>query len=647
MKIFSSSVIRSVTASLALLAGLPPPGNAAPSSAPVDRVDPPSWWVGMHNPTVQLMVHGPGAARLRATADYPGVRVTAQTTLTSANYLFVTLSIAPDAPAGTLDLRFTSSGRLVTTVPYRLDARREGSRSRRGYDARDAIYLVMPDRFANGDPGNDHPADTLDVLDRSRPGARHGGDLAGLMAHLDYVERMGFTQLWLTPVLENAQPAYSYHGYAITDHYRIDPRYGTNEDYRHLSEAARARQIGLIADVVINHIGSGHWWMKDLPAADWLSSPAGAPLTNHMHTTVQDPYAAEADRRWYLDGWFADVMPDLHPAAPELGTYLIQNAIWWLEYANLSGLRIDTYSYSDKDYMARYTRAIRDEYPNLNIVGEEWRNHPSLVAYWQAGKVNPDGYVSHLPSLMDFPTQGALITALTETRQGDLPLRSLYENLGEDFLYANPRNLVVFSENHDTNRTLHAVGDDVDLWWMAQVYVATIRGIPQFLYGSETLMTHPPKRTDDDPRLDFPGGWAGDPQDGFTGRGLPDAARSAQARLARLLTWRKTSCAISHGTLTHYVPVAGVYVYFREYRHETVMVLLNRADSARTVDLARFAGHVRPGAAGTDVVRDRPVRLGDALEVAAHSATVLDLTDPAAAERGACRLPLQPEPADD
>lgn len=582
----------------------------------------------MHAPDVQLMLHGTGIAGLEAGVDYPGVRVLANRHLKSPNYLFVTLQIAATARPGRVPIILRRDGEPVATVRYELKARRPGSRERQSFGPRDAIYLVMPDRFANGDPSNDAPPGSLDRVDRAAPGARHGGDLAGLIAHLDYIEQMGFTQLWLTPVLENAQPAYSYHGYAITDHYRVDPRLGDNADLARLSALARARHIGLIGDVVINHIGANHWWMRDLPSEDWLSRPGATPLTNHMHTTVQDPHAAPDDRRWYLDGWFDRSMPDLHPMTPELGTYLIQNSIWWIEYADLSGLRIDTYSYSDKDYMTRYSQAVRDEYPHLNIVGEEWRTHPSLVAYWQEGKVNPDGYASHLPALMDFPTQSALIAALATSSGGELALRSLYENLSEDFLYPDPMKLVVFSENHDTDRTLHALKDDTDLWWLAQVYIATVRGIPQFLYGSELLLNHPAKRTDDDARMDFPGGWSGDAVDGFSGRNLPAAAADARQRLAKLLNWRKQSAAVARGSLTHYVPVAGVYVYFREAGRDRVMVVLNASTTAHSLDIKRFHDHARPDLTGRDVISGATITLGETLDVAPRSALVLDLSEP-------------------
>jgi len=599
--------------------------RAGAAAGPVERVDPPSWWVGFASPELQLMVHGPGVAALVPSLDYRGVRLAAVTRAESPNYLFLKLVIDPGAAPGKVPIVFRRDGRVVARHDYPLAPRRPGARDRKGFDASDVIYLAMPDRFANGDPANDAPPGTLDHVDRRDGSARHGGDLAGILAHLDYLERLGITQLWLTPVLENAQPKFSYHGYSITDHYRVDPRYGSNEDYRALAGAARARGIGLIADVVINHIGSHHWWMADLPARDWLSGGGSRALTNHAHTTVQDPYAAEIDRQRYIDGWFSPEMPDLHPMNALLGTYLIQNAIWWIEYADLSGLRVDTYSYTDKRFMAAFTERVLSEYPRLNIVGEEWRGDPAVVAYWQAGKANADGYVSHLPSLMDFPLQGALLRGLTlkDSWQGGFP--ALYERLADDFLYADPRNLVVFADNHDTDRLYAELGRDDALWRMAMVYVATMRGIPQILYGTEVLMANDRPGDDGDKRRDFPGGWPGDAVDAFSGRGLEPAVAAAQQFLRTLLTWRKGAPAVHHGSLRHYVPEDGVYVYFRALGAETVMVALNKGTAAARLDLARFRESLPRGAVGRDVLSGARVELNDELTVAPRSALLLDI----------------------
>jgi neopullulanase len=608
-----------------LLCALASSARLAAAPAPIERIDPPSWWVGFESPELQLLVHGRDAASLVPSLDYPGVRLATVTRTDSPNYLFLNLTIERDAAPGRLPLVFRRGGRVVARHDYPLAARRPGSRDRKGFDASDVVYLVVPDRFANGDPANDQPAGTLDHVDRRDGGARHGGDLAGVAAHLDYLERLGVTQLWLTPVLENAQPAFSYHGYSITDHYRVDPRYGSNEDYRALAGAARARGIGLIADVVVNHIGSRHWWLQDLPARDWLNGDRAQPLTNNRHTAIQDPYAAEVDRRRFIDGWFDTEMPDLHPMNPLLGSYLIQNALWWIEYADLAGLRMDTYSYSDKRFMAAFTERVMREYPRLNIVGEETLEDPAMIAYWQAGQRNADGYVSYLPTLMDFPLRAALLAALKAPADASDPFAPLYERLGDDFLYPHPERLLLFADNHDKDRIYTELGGDDALWRMAMVYVATMRGIPQLTYGTELLLANDRRGDDGDRRRDFPGGWPGDAADGFAGRGLEPRVAAAQAFLRTLLGWRRGAPAVHAGTLRHYAPVGGVYVYFRQLGQQTVMVALNKGTTAARLDLARFRESLARGAVGRDVLSGARVELGEALELAPRSALVLDL----------------------
>ncbi len=609
----------------ALLAGWLGIAHAAPAS--IERIDPPNWWVGFHDPTLQLLVHGPAVASLTPSVDYPGVRLTGVTRTANPNYLFLTLQVGASALPGTLPLEFRGDSELLLRRDYQLEARRSGSRERQGFDAADVIYLAMPDRFANGDPSNDQPPGTLDHLDRKDGGARHGGDLAGLVQHIDFLAEMGFTQLWLTPVVENAQPAYSYHGYSITDHYRVDPRYGSNEDLQVLSRVAREHGVGLIADIVVNHIGSGHWWMRDLPDPAWLSGDGARPLTTHMRMSVQDPHGAEVDRRQFIDGWFDTAMPDLHPMFPPLGTYLIQNALWWIEYADLSGLRMDTYSYSDKRFMADFTHRVMAEYPNLNIVGEEFTGDPALVAYWQAGHVNADGYASGLPTSMDFPLRESLLAALTEPEQPGkgLGLVKVYQRLADDFVYAHPERMMVFADNHDTDRLYTQLGHDDALWRMAMTFIATTRGVPQILYGTEVLMANDKLGNDGDRRRDFPGGWAGDRADAFSGRGLAPSVAAAEGFLHTLLTWRHHAAAVQHGTLLHYAPLDGVYVYFRRQGADAVMVALNKNARATTLDLERFSEGLAGALTGVDIFTHARIDLAHSMTLAPRSTSVIEL----------------------
>lgn len=610
------------------LASLLTPPHAVAAPTALERVEPPSWWVGMRQPRLQLMLYGQNIGRLKPALRHPGVRLLGSTRTDNPNYLFVDLEIAPGARSGELLLRLLDDGdRTVLSHRYPLLTRSPGSAQRQGFDSRDAIYLLVPDRFANGNTANDHDPALGDRLDRQDPGARHGGDIQGIVDRLDYIAGMGFTQIWPTPMLENRQPEYSYHGYSPTDLYRIDPRLGSNEDYRHLVAAARARGIGFIQDIVPNHIGSGHWWMKDLPARDWVHPAQPYVETNHRHGTVQDPYAAQADIRGFTQGWFVPTMPDLNQRQPLLATYLTQNAIWWIEYAGLSGLRVDTYPYSDKEFLARWTRAIRHEYPRLGLVGEEMHDNPLMVAYWLDGHRNRDGYKGPMPSMMDFPLHWRLRDALLEPEGAGYGsgLGKLYEAMLNDLLYPQPERMVLFEGNHDTNRIFSAMGEDLALTRMAVAVIATTRRTPQFFYGSELLMTSPLQRDDGRVRAGFPGGWHGDAADAVSGRGLSAPQLEFQQFMRRLLQWRKTASAVHQGRLFHFNPLGGVYAYFRVDARQTVMVVINKSAQPQPLDLPRYAELLKPGSAALDVISGAVHRLDEQYRVPPRSVQVLEL----------------------
>ena len=598
---------------------------AASAGTRVERIEPASWWVGMKDGRVELMVHGDRIAELEPSIDHPGVVLEQVERVANPNYVYLDLRIAPDAKPGQVPIEFRSGRRVVERQAYPLAARSDGSATRRGFGPADAIYLLMPDRFANGERGNDTVRGYPDGLQRSEPYGRHGGDLAGIEQHLDYIAVMGFTQLWLNPVLENAQPEISYHGYAITDFYKVDPRLGTNEDYRRLSAAARQRGIGSIMDVVLNHCGSGHWWVRDPPAPDWFNNGGRFKPTHHVRETLQDPHAAEQDRSDYADGWFVETMPDLNQRNPHLATYLIQNTIWWIEYADLTGLRVDTWPYSDRAFLTEWSRRVMEEYPDINVVGEEWSGTPSVVSYWQRGRNPPDGYVSYLPGLFDFPLQEAVTQGLGEPQDWGTGMRRIYRVLAQDALYPDPYNLVVFPDNHDVPRIYTALHDRADLVRMAVAFYLTTRGIPQIFYGTEILMASPGPKNDGVIRSDFPGGWPGDARNAFTGAGLTPAELEMQQYVRKLANWRKTAPAVHDGKLMQYVPMDGVYVYFRYTDQQTVMVVMNNTDAKRSVETARF--HERIGAAteGLDVVTGERRTLALSLEVPAWSTTVMEL----------------------
>jgi glycosidase len=588
----------------------------------IQHVEPMNWWVGMKRPDLQVMVHGERIAELEPALRYPGVRIAGVERTDNPNFVFVNLAIGRDAKPGELKLQFKRGKEVVTTQPYRLETRRPGWAQRRSFDAGDAIYLLMPDRFANGNPANDQ-AGMLETSDRANPTSRHGGDLAGMQSKLDYIRDLGFTMVWPTPVLENNQPSYSYHGYSLTDYYRIDPRFGTNEDFRNYVAAANARGLGVIHDVVVNHIGTGHWWMKDMPASDWINHGKTFVPTNNQHTVAQDIHVAPEEKARFFDGWFVDTMPDMNQRNKLVARYLIQNTLWWIEYANLSGIREDTYSYADPAFLNEWNRAVRAEYPNMNIVGEEMDDRPYMVAYWQKGVVNRDGYRSGLPTVMDFPLVDTAPQALTAPESSGQGLIRIYEILAADYLYADPMKLMVFPDNHDRPRVLAQVDNNVDLAKADVILMATTRGIPQRFYGTEVLIGSPKQRDDGVLRADMPGGWAGDKVDAFGGAGLTPRQREMQDFVRTLFNWRKTSSAVKTGKLTHYLPRDGSYVYFRHDGKQTVMVVLNKNPGETTLDLARFGAMIKDARSAKNVLTGAAVDLRAPLPLPAMTSVVL------------------------
>ena len=591
-------------------------------AGPIERVEPPSWWTGFEHTELQLLVHGDGISAWSPSVDGDGIVVTRVEKGDSPNYLFIYLDIAA-APAGSFDIVFRNGDERLRHT-YELRERIPGHVG--SYDSSDVIYLLTPDRFANGDPGNDTVDGYADTLDRDDDYGRHGGDLEGIRQHLQYIADMGFTQVWMNPILENAMDRASYHGYSTTDYYKVDPRFGSNEEYRELVAAAREKGLGIIMDMIINHIGSEHWWMDDLPTDTWLNLPETRAVSTHARTTNQDPYASDFDKSGHADGWFVDTMPDLNQRDPLLADYLVQNAIWWTEYLGLSGIRQDTWPYPDKHFMTEWTRRIMQEYPDFNMVGEEWSPSPAIVSYWQRGKQNHDGYVSYLPGVFDFPLQIALQGVLTadEPPWGSV-WTPVYELLGHDFLYPEPMNLVIMPDNHDMNRIFTQLDEDVALWRMAIAFYATMRGIPQIFYGTEILMSHPGTDSHGALRADFPGGWPDHDRNAFTGEGLTDQEQDAQAFMKNLLNWRRQADVIHSGKLMQFTPVGNVYAYFRYDDDDTVMVIFNRGNDTVEFDTARFAERLDGFTHGTDVISGDRIGLSKTLELAPVSVMVLEL----------------------
>lgn len=594
-------------------------------SGQINSVEPPSWWVGMKSNKLQLMIHGENVASKNVSINYPGIVIITTHKTNNANYLFVDLELTQDLIPGELKLEFWENNNLTETFPYVFYKRDEASSERAGFNNSDVIYLVMPDRFANGNALNDNVDGMPDKLNRKDPYGRHGGDIKGLADNLDYIANMGFTAIWLNPVLENNQYEQSYHGYAITNFYKVDQRLGTNEEYREFSKLAKDKGIKLIKDLILNHCGSEHLWMKDMPSTDWINFYPDFKITNHRRTVNQDPYASEIDRELMTDGWFVPQMPDMNQRNSFLATYLIQNSIWWIEYANLAGLRVDTYPYPDKEFMSEWNQKILDEYPNLNIVGEEWSPNPAIVSYWQKGQKNRDGYQSNLPSVMDFPLQIALKESMLEEEKWEHGLNKLYDVLANDFLYSDPFNLVIFPDNHDMSRFFVQVNENINLYKLGMAFILTTRGIPQIYYGSEILMTHLKNDGHGNIRKEFPGGWPDHRTNAFTGKNLKKEQKETQEFFRVLLNWRKKSPQIHEGKLIHFAPEDGIYVYFRYLNDKMTMIVLNKNKTAKEINVYRFHEVLKSRKSGKEIITGREINLTHGIIIPGLTPFIIDL----------------------
>ena len=588
------------------------------------KVEPPNWWSGMNRSVIELMIYGEGVGNLTPASDELSILATDRTD--NDNYLFITLETENREP-GTYRITLEEDGKEKHKIAYELKARREGSAQRKGFDSSDLIYLIMPDRFANGDPSNDSHPDLIEKADRSNPGGRHGGDIQGIIDHLDYIEELGATALWSTPLCEDNDSTYSYHTYAQSDVYQIDKRYGSNEDYRRLSEELHKRDMKLIKDYVTNHWGLQHWMIQDLPDYDWIHQFPGYGQTNYRMTTQMDPNASAIDTRYNEDGWFVRSMPDLNQRHPKVLNYLIQNAIWWVEYAGLDGFRVDTYSYGNKEGMTAWTKAIMDEYPNFNIVGEVWMHDQAQMAYWQKdSKLGAiQGFNSHLPSVMDFTLHNAVMEAFREEASWNKGLIRVYENFVNDFLYPDINNILVFAENHDTMR-INEFYPELNDYRLIMTLLSTVRGIPQVYYGSEIGMQGDKGKGDADIRRDFPGGWKGDEQDAFKAEGRT-AEQSAYFDFSKkLFNWRKQAEVIHKGKTIHFVPRDEVYVYFRILDDAKVMVVLNNNEKEVTLDLDRFLEVLGTTEKGVEILSESAVDFNaDQLKVAAKTPMIIEL----------------------
>jgi glycosidase len=603
----------------------------------IDKIEPLNWWVGFKNPKLQLLVKHPKISERTVEINYQGVSINKVHHADSPNYLFIDLNIAENTKAGKFNIIFKKEGEQNLVYTFELKQRQKPAEDYVGFNSSDAIYLITPDRFSNGNPNNDI-VDSLNekTIDRNDNYARHGGDIQGIIEHLDYIEDLGFTSIWPSPLLTNDMHQGSYHGYAMTDFYQIDPRFGTLEDYLNLSNSMSKKGMKLIMDQVANHCGLEHWWIKDLPFKDWINHQAHfeenahnsdgyrSITTNHRRTTNQDIYASEIDKKNMTEGWFVSAMPDLNQRNPFMANYTIQNSIWWIETANLGGIRQDTYPYPDKNFMSRWAGEIMNEYPNFSIVGEEWTTNPLLIAYWQQGNPNKDGYNSNLKSPMDFAMQEKIVKGLTNQEDWGSGFIEIYRALANDFAYVKPKDLMVFPDNHDMSRIYTQLNGDLASTKMALSYILTIPRIPQIYYGTEILMNDFEKPGDHGLiRTDFPGGWDGDAVNAFTGNGLAEDQKEMQAYLKKILNYRKTSQAIHDGKTIHFAPENGIYVLFRIYEDEIVVHIMNKNENPIELDLTRFEEIGLTGKNVTNIISNQQFFWGENITLNEKGSTIL------------------------
>ena len=619
---------------------------SAAAKVKVTRIDPTDWYVGLKNPTLQLMVYGPNVRDAEVSLDYPNVQIDSIARLDSPNYLLVYLNLK-GAKAGEMTLKIGKQ-----KVKYLLKEREMSGDKRMGFTNADVLYMLMPDRFASsGKYTEPKAAKKLSaelnnyVVDRKQPSLRHGGDLEGICQHLDYFNELGVTALWFTPVLENNSPdneaGYStYHGYATTDYYRVDPRFGTNREYRQLADEAHAKGLKIVMDMIFNHCGFEHPWVKDRPSKDWFnlyewlegkdkahfnSDPRGTKFqqTSYKLTPVKDPYASDIDLKETTDGWFVPTMPDLNQRNPHVMTYLIQNSIWWIETVGIDGIRMDTYPYADAKGMARWMKTLDEEYPNFNVVGETWVTEPAYTAAWQKdSKLSKEN--SYLKTVMDFSFFDKLSQAKNEeTDPWWNGLNRLYNSFVYDYLYENPNNVMAFIDNHDTDRFL-GNGKDTLALKQALALLLTVKRIPQLYYGTEILMNGTKKVTDGNVRKDFPGGFPGDKKNCFTAEGRTKAENAMFRWLSNILHWRNGNETIIRGMMKQFIPYNGIYVVTRSWHRNNVVTILNGTSKPATLEIARYAELIENQTEATDITTGRKVSLKKDIKLSPRQTMILE-----------------------
>ena len=607
--------------------------NLAVFSQKIERIEPPFWYANMYNTELQILCYGKNISKYDVNLS-KGALINIRKT-ENPNYLFILMD-TKGLSDGFFNINFSFNNTITFSQKYELKKRKENSRFRKGFDASDVIYLLMPDRFSNGNINNDTTPDTVEKEQRHLKGGRHGGDIEGIINHIDYLKELGVTTVWSTPLLEDNEPTYSYHTYAQSDFYKIDSRYGTNDDYKTLSSKLHKNKMKLIMDYVTNHWGSKHWMIKDLPTKDWIhywkDGDKGFQRSNYRMTTQFDINASKKDYKACMNGWFDTTMPDINQSNPLVLRYITQNAIWWIEFADLDGLRVDTYSYNDKNAIAKWTKSILDEYPNFNIVGEVWMHNQAQIAYWQKnsaiGKI--ESFNSYLPSVMDFTLHDAIITMFNEDDEWswDKGMIKAYDNFANDFLYPDINNMLVFAGNHDTNRINDIYNDNLAKYKLIISLIATVRGIPQLYYGDEIgMLGNRDKNGDGAIRKDFPGGWKNDTINAFIKEQRTTKQQAYFKFTKKIMNWRKKNTTIHFGKTMQFIPVNNVYVYFRYTAENAVMVIINNSKKQQKLALNRFKEILKKATFGIDIITDKKITLADSLTIDAKQSMIIELSN--------------------
>lgn len=610
-----SRLSRGLPCVIAAMLAIPAVAEAAPSFS-VDEIHPPHWWTGMRDTSLQLQIHGKDIRPADLKLTCPGVTVDSVVRLDgSPDWQYVYLTISPETRPGKMTLEW-SEGKKKVKKEYELRARRP-QKGAQGFTSADVLYMVMPDRFSDGDATNNSGSTLRNPVgaDRSDPNTRHGGDIRGLINHAAYIDSLGMTAVWVSPVLENDMPGGSYHGYATTDYYRVDPRFGTNAEYAELIDTLHNRGIKTVMDMIFNHSGSDHPWMSAPPASDWFNFQDDFHQTNYRLSTITDPYASDFDRSITQNGWFVREMPDLNQRNPHLMKYLVQNSIWWIEEAQIDGIRMDTYPYADEKQMGKWIDAVKSEYPDFNIVGECWFGETAGEAYWQKGSplAAAKGEDTRLPVVMDFPLmiKSRGLGPFKEDTDPWNGLNKIYDQMALDYVYPDPLSVLRFLDNHDTERVLPELPDSLTQWKQAVTLLLTIPGIPQIYYGTEVLMHGTREGGDGNVRKDMPGGFKGDSRTVFTREGRTDLENEAVDYISALARFRKGSEAIAKGGMKHFMPDNGIYLYRRGEGPEAVFVVMNGRDMDNDVDMSRYAEVIAPGEKFTDIITGETVTLRD------------------------------------